>query len=47
MKLTTRAQVPNIDEDSFRKIADAAKDGCPVSQALKGNMDITLDASLV
>jgi organic hydroperoxide reductase OsmC/OhrA len=28
-------------------LAAAAKDGCPVSRALKGNVEITLDAALV
>ena len=28
------------------ELANAAKDGCPVSQALAGNVEITLDASL-
>ncbi len=42
--LTTRARVPGLDEDGFRKAAEAAKEGCPVSQALK--VDITLDAAL-
>ncbi len=47
MKLTTRADVPNIDDAAFRKAAEGAKDGCPVSQALKGNLDIELDAQLL
>jgi osmotically inducible protein OsmC len=46
MKLTVRAQVPTIDEATFRRIAEATKDGCPVSQALKGNLDLQLDARL-
>jgi osmotically inducible protein OsmC len=46
MKLVTRAKVPNIDDATFQKIAAATKDGCPVSGALKGNVEITLDAKL-
>jgi osmotically inducible protein OsmC len=46
MKLTVRATVPNVDRDAFRKTAEATKDGCPVSGALKGNVTITLDAQL-
>lgn len=46
MKLTARATVPNVDAATFDKIAAAAKDGCPVSKALKGNMAIELDAKL-
>ena len=43
--LTTRARVPGIDEAEFKRLADVAKENCPVSQALKA-VDITLDASL-
>ena len=46
MKLTTRATVPGVDAAKFNELANAAKDGCPVSQALKGNVNIILDASL-
>src|SRR5579872_3291353 len=46
MVLTVRAKVANIDAPTFRKIADATKDGCPVSGALKGNVAIDLNASL-
>ena len=45
--LTVVGHVPGIDEDSFRAAAEAAKDGCPVSGALKGNVELTLDARLV
>ena len=44
IQLTTRGNVPGIDEDGFRKAAEAAKENCPVSQAL--SVDITLDAAL-
>ena len=43
--LTMSATVENIDEETFQKIAQAAKEGCPVSQALKA-VDITLSATL-
>jgi lipoyl-dependent peroxiredoxin len=43
--LTVRGRVPGLDEDGFRKLADGAKAGCPVSQALTGTT-ITLDAAL-
>jgi osmotically inducible protein OsmC len=33
-KLSVRADVPGIDNDTFMKIAEAAKGGCPVSVAL-------------
>ncbi len=46
MKLVTRATVPGLDDATFQRIASATKDGCPVSSALKGNVDIQLDARL-
>ena len=47
MKLSVRASVPNIDPAKFEAIAQATKEGCPVSAALKGNVQIELDAQLV
>ena len=44
--LTTVGKVPGIDEDTFKEHAEAAKKGCPVSKALAGVGEITLDASL-
>jgi osmotically inducible protein OsmC len=44
--LTVRGTVPNADAQSFRNAAEAAKDGCPISKALKGNVAVTVDASL-
>lgn len=46
IELDTEAQVPGIDEDEFQKIAQGAKDGCPVSRALAG-VDISVNARLV
>ena len=46
MALTVRGRVPGIEESAFQEAANAAKDGCPVSGALKGNVDITVDATL-
>jgi osmotically inducible protein OsmC len=40
------AKVPGMDEGEFRKAAEGAKENCPVSKALKGNVEITLDARL-
>ena len=45
--LTTRARVPGLDAATFLKHAEAAKAGCPVSRALAGVPEITLDAALV
>lgn len=46
MRLETRGTVPGIDQAAFQKAAEAAKDGCPVSGALKGNVAVELDARL-
>lgn len=46
MRLSIRGQVEGLDEDGFRRAAEEAKENCPVSQALKGNVEVTLDASL-
>jgi lipoyl-dependent peroxiredoxin len=44
--LQIRGQVEGVDEQAFRQAAEAAKDNCPVSQALKGNVEINVDATL-
>jgi osmotically inducible protein OsmC len=46
MRLETRGRVPGIDGAAFKRAAEAAKDGCPVSGALKNNVAIELDATL-
>lgn len=46
IELTTLARVPGLDQDTFVETAQAAKAGCPVSRALAGVPEITLDASL-
>jgi osmotically inducible protein OsmC len=42
--LTVRGRVPGLDADGFRKAAEGAKENCPVSKALAGVPEITLDA---
>jgi osmotically inducible protein OsmC len=44
--LTVVGTVPGIDEAAFLEAAEGAKTGCPVSKALAGNVEITLDAQL-
>jgi osmotically inducible protein OsmC len=44
--LTVRGRVSGISKDEFQKLAEAAKDGCPVSLAMKGNVDLKLHATL-
>ncbi len=45
ISLETEAVVPNIDEATFQEQVEAAKSGCPISQAL--GIDITAKAKLV
>jgi lipoyl-dependent peroxiredoxin len=44
--ITLRASVPGIDEATFQAQAEIAKGGCPISRALSGSVQITLDAAL-
>jgi osmotically inducible protein OsmC len=46
IRLETRGEVPGLDQGGFAQAAQAAKEGCPVSGALRGNVQIELDARL-
>jgi osmotically inducible protein OsmC len=46
IRLKIRGAVEGTDEEAFRAAAEQAKENCPVSQALKGNVDISVEASL-
>ncbi|MBA3444335.1 MAG: OsmC family peroxiredoxin [Gemmatimonadales bacterium] len=46
MRLQVVAKVPGVDQAGFAKAADAAKQGCPVSGALQGNVAIEMEARL-
>jgi osmotically inducible protein OsmC len=46
MKLEVRGKVPAVDQAAFSNAAEAAKNGCPVSNALKGNVQFELDTKL-
>ena len=46
MRLEVRGEVPGIDDAAFKAAAEKAKEGCPISQALKGNVPMELDARL-
>ena len=46
MQLDVRGTVPNIDAATFQRIAKDSLTGCPVSRALKGNVDLQLTATL-
>jgi osmotically inducible protein OsmC len=44
--LTVRGVVPGISPEDFASIAETARDGCPISRALKGNVELSVDATL-
>ena len=44
--LPVRGRVSGIDEAEFQKLAGEAKEGCPVSKALHGNVELKLEARL-
>lgn len=44
--ITVEAVVPGATDASLREAADKAKDGCPISKALKGNVELSVDAKL-
>ena len=44
--ITVTGQAPGATEASFREAAEKAKDGCPISKALKGNVELSVEATL-
>ena len=44
--ITARGWVPGVDEETFHRMATNAKDGCPISRALKGNVEMSVHATL-
>ena len=44
--ITVSGDVPGIDAATFERLAEDAKENCPISQALKGNVELTVSASL-
>jgi lipoyl-dependent peroxiredoxin len=44
--LTVRGTVEGIDAATFAELATAAKEGCPISSALKGNVELSVEATL-
>jgi osmotically inducible protein OsmC len=46
MKLDVTGRVQGMDEAAFQAAAREAGENCPVSQALKGNVDVSVDAHL-
>lgn len=46
MVLDVRGRVPDLDAEGFQNAVDQADQGCPVTNALRGNLDIQVNASL-
>jgi lipoyl-dependent peroxiredoxin len=44
--LTVVGVVPGLDAARFAELAETAKDGCPISGALKGNVALSVEATL-
>ena len=44
--ITARGVVPGATAASFQEAAEKARDGCPISKALKGNVELSVEATL-
>jgi lipoyl-dependent peroxiredoxin len=44
--LKVNGSVPGIDQEAFSRLAREGEQGCPVSNALRNNIEITVDATL-
>jgi osmotically inducible protein OsmC len=47
IELETTGDVPGIDEATFQKVAEGAKENCPISKLLSPGAEISLTAKLV
>jgi organic hydroperoxide reductase OsmC/OhrA len=45
-QIVVSGRVPGVDGDAFAAAARAAGESCPISAALKGNVAITVEATL-
>jgi osmotically inducible protein OsmC len=46
MALSVRGDVPGMDQAAFEQAAQEGEEGCPISNALRGNVEITVSATL-
>ena len=46
-KLIVKGTVPGIDKATFDRLAEDAKDNCPISGALKGHVELSVEPTLV
>jgi lipoyl-dependent peroxiredoxin len=45
--IKVKGNVPGIDAPAFDRLADDAKDNCPISAAIRGNVAVSVEATLV
>jgi osmotically inducible protein OsmC len=45
-RLSVEARVPGIDQAAFEEAAREASESCPISQAVKGNIEVSVEARL-
>jgi len=45
-ELSVKGNVPGLDEAGFQETVRAAEKGCPISNAIRNNVEIKLSASL-
>jgi lipoyl-dependent peroxiredoxin len=45
-RLTVKGAVPGLDAAKFSELAEGAKDGCPISNIMKNNVAMSVEAQL-
>jgi osmotically inducible protein OsmC len=45
-RIEVSGRVPGLDQDGFSQAASSADESCPISQALRGNVEVTVEATL-
>lgn len=45
--ISVKGVVPGIDAATFTTVAEKAKDGCPISRAIAGNVELSVEAELL
>jgi osmotically inducible protein OsmC len=46
-RINVRGTAPGVDGETFARLADDAKDNCPISAALRGNVELSVEAALL
>ena len=46
-RLTVVGSVPGVDVATYSRLADDAKDNCPISVAIRGNVEVSVEATLL